>query len=240
MDEHQEYEKLSEKSILYVDDDELTLVSLAETLGYFFKTVFTAKNALVAQDILRTHSVDIILTDFNMPAIDGVEFIKKVRRFDRNTPVVFLSAHNDESILLEVIPLNASSYLYKPVNIDTLLKTLLTALLSSEVKHTVSGEKKGTCLLPNGVEIDIKNQMVTQGEEIIPLSKKEFELLQILIQNKNSIVSKEQLEHALWNGEYISEGSLKTLIKKVRYKIGDCSIQTIKNFGYTMSHLNNE
>jgi DNA-binding response OmpR family regulator len=67
---------------------------------------------------------------------------------------------------------------------------------------------------------------------MILLTKKEFELLSLLIKNKQSVLSKTQIEYLLWDGEIVSESSVKTLIKKLRSKIGEESIATAKNLGY--------
>jgi DNA-binding response OmpR family regulator len=89
--------------------------------------------------------------------------------------------------------------------------------------------------LINGIIVDIENKTVHKGDLFILLTKKEFELLSFFIQNRQSILSKLEIEYALWNGKLVAESSVKTLLKKLRDKIGDEAVLTIKNLGYKIN-----
>lgn len=232
------HEKISDHlkfyTILIVEDDEIALMSLSNLLKRYFKNVFSAINGYAANEIVNAHPIDIILTDMRMPHQDGADFIKNLRDTGFEIPVIFMSAYTDAQTLLKVIPLNVTDYLIKPIEIDNVL-TLAKKILKE--KFTKKPFDKNLYTLFNGIEIDLSHKTVNHGEEMIFLTKKEFELLSLFIKNKHSILSKTEIEYALWDDETVSESSVKTLIKKLRAKIGEEAIITVKNIGYKINLL---
>lgn len=231
------YDHFKKYSILIAEDDPIALNSLVNILKRYFKNVITATNGHEAYDNALSQKVDIILTDMRMPYQDGADFIKQLREFDLNIPVIFMSAHTDSKTLLRVIPLNITDYLVKPIQIEKVL-SLCHVLLKkkaalSEEQHTT----KHLYQLNNGVHVDLAHKVVSHEGTMLLLTKKEFELLSLLIKNRHSVLSKTQIEYLLWSGEVISESSVKTLVKKLRSKIGEDAIETVKNLGYKISLL---
>jgi DNA-binding response OmpR family regulator len=223
---------LKQYSILIVEDDEIALTSLSNVLRRHFKNVFSAINTHAANDIILSQPIDMILTDMRMPYQDGADFIKHLRDTGSHIPVVFMSAYTDSQTLLKVIPLNASDYLIKPIEINTVLALARKILLD---KSSPKLYDKNFFTLPNNIQIDLSNKTVSTAEEMIFLTKKEFQLLTLLVKNKHSILSKTEIEYALWDNEIVSESSVKTLIKKLRAKIGEEAIVTVKNIGYKIN-----
>ncbi|WP_295054963.1 response regulator transcription factor [Sulfuricurvum sp.] len=221
------YEELKKYSILIVEDDLIALASLTNIFKRYFNNVITATNGYEASDCILSHKIDIILTDMRMPYQDGVDFIQQIRELDFNTPAIFMSAHSDSETLLRVIPLKISEYLIKPIQISKVLELCLKMF-----KEKTKIIDKYLYQLNNGIHIDLDDKTVYKEGEMVFLTKKEFELLFLLLKNRHSILSKIQIEYALWNGEMISESSVKTLIKKLREKIGEDAIVTVKNLGY--------
>ncbi len=232
------YNDFKKYSILIAEDDPIALGSLANILRRYFKNVLTASNGYNAYEQVLSHTIDIILTDMRMPYQDGADFIKQVRELDQNLPVIFMSAHTDSKTLLRVIPLNITDYLIKPIQIDQVLH-LCKELFKKKGELTAqSNISKSLYQLKSGVDVDLDNKIVTKKGEMLLLTKKEFELLSLLIKNRQSVLSKTEIEYLLWDGEIVSESSVKTLIKKLRAKVGEDSISTAKNLGYKISLLN--
>lgn len=229
------HEKISDDlkhyNILIVEDDEIALMSLSNLLKRYFKSVFTAINGYAANEIVHTHPIDIILTDMRMPYQDGADFIKNLRDTGSQLPVIFMSAYTDAQTLLKVIPLNVTDYLIKPIEINNVLA------LAHKVLNEKPPLKPFIYTLFNGIEIDLNHKTVNDEKELIFLTKKEFELLSLFVKNKHSILSKTEIEYALWDDETVSESSVKTLIKKLRAKIGEDAIITVKNIGYKINLL---
>lgn len=226
------YEELKRYTVLIVEDDESALTSLANILKRYFKNVLVATNGYEASDYILTQKVDLVLTDMRMPEQDGVDFVKNMRELDIDTPVVFMSAHSDSETLLKVIPLKITDYLIKPIQINQILE--LCQKIFKEKINIVEKRRSEKYIheLKNGITIDLGDKMVYQNGEMVFLTKKEFELLALFLKNRHAVLGKTQIEYALWNGEMISDSSVKTLIKKLREKIGEDSIVTVKNLGY--------
>jgi DNA-binding response OmpR family regulator len=226
---HNDFKKYS---ILIAEDDPIALNSLVNILQRYFKNVFTAINGTEAYEKVLSQKIDIILTDMRMPHQDGADFIKQLRELDVNLPVIFMSAHTDSNTLLRIIPLNITEYLVKPIKIDQVLQLCQELFKKKEAISYEQQAAKHLYQLDSGVVVDLAHRVVTKEGEMVLLTKKEFELLSLLIKNKQSVLSKTQIEYLLWDGEIVSESSVKTLIKKLRSKIGEESIATAKNLGY--------
>lgn len=229
------YEELKKHSILIVEDEKAALASLVNVLKRYFKNVITATNGHEASDCILSKKIDIILTDMRMPYQDGVDFVKQIRELDFDTPVIFMSAYSDSETLLRVIPLNITEYLIKPIQIEKVLDLCQKMFKEKSENLNKQRAEKSIHNLPNGIHVDLGDKTVYQNDTMILLTKKEFELLTLLLKNKHSVLSKTQIEYSLWNGELMSESSVKTLMKKLREKIGEDSIVTVKNLGYKIS-----
>lgn len=232
MQSDEKFKYLKQYTILIAEDDEIALRSLSNTLKRYFKNVITATNGYEASDCILFQKVDIILTDMRMPYQDGVDFTKQLRELDFNTPVIFMSAYSDSETLLKIIPLNVTDYLVKPIEIEKVLLLCQKVLQDKTAIAQKQRVEKYLFEFANGVCVDLIHNTVHNNGEIVFLTKKEFELLALLLKNKRSILSKTQIEHALWTQEVVSESSVKTLIKKLRSKIGEDCIVTVKNLGY--------
>ena len=110
-------------TLLYVEDDDMIRDELSQLLTSFFSTVYVAKNG---KEGLRTYlenqdDINLILTDVNMPELNGIEMIRKIREFDRKIPVIFATAHSDNEFLAEAIKLKVQEYIIKPIDVRNLL-----------------------------------------------------------------------------------------------------------------------
>lgn len=226
------YNDFKKYSILIAEDDPIALNSLVNILKRYFKNVFTAINGNEAYEKTLSKKIDIILTDMRMPHQDGADFVKHLRELDINLPVIFMSAHTDSKTLLRIIPLNITDYLVKPIQIEQVLQLCQELIKKKEAILYEQQAAKHLYQLDSGVVVDLAHRVVSKEGKMILLTKKEFELLSLLIKNKQSVLSKTQIEYLLWDGEMVSESSVKTLIKKLRSKIGEESIATAKNLGY--------
>lgn len=117
---------LKKFTLLYVEDDDMIRVELSQLLMGFFSMVYVAKNG---KEGLRTYlenqdHIDLILTDVNMPELNGIDMIKKIRDFDRKIPVIFATAHSDNEFLAEAIKLKVLEYIVKPIDVRHLLSLM--------------------------------------------------------------------------------------------------------------------
>lgn len=218
-------------SVLCVDDEEEFLGYLVSILKQYFLQVYSAKNAQEAYEIIDIKSVDIIITDLYMPRTNGIDFIKRIRNERKEVSVVFLTACSEKNYLHEAIPLGLDAYLVKPLALDKLFETLKRSV------ELIEGRSSKTYALKGGVTFDLFNEIVfeTVTRKKIDLTKKELALLLLLVKNKRLVLSKTVIEEYVWEFQSVSESAVKTLVKKLRNKIGADVIVTHSNTGYSIA-----
>ncbi len=121
-----EFAVLNESSILYLEDDEVIRKETSSILKKMFKEVFIASDGKEGLELYKEHyeSIDIILTDINMPNVNGIEFMSEVRKDDIDIPILIVTAFNDMDILIKAIKLNVTDYIIKPMQLNSTLKIL--------------------------------------------------------------------------------------------------------------------
>lgn len=215
--------------ILIVEDDAAVLEDIKSTIEIFCNNVYTATNGKEALGIIEKCSVNMIITDYVMPVMNGYEFCQIVRETNKNIPIVIASNYSESEKLLKSIPLNLTEYLIKPINY-----TSLTLVLSKMVKKL-----QDSGLVHEQITKDIQynhiSKVLKSSEEIIPLTKNETLLLELFLKNKNSLVSNTLIEYNV-NDSGLSNQAIKNLIYRLRVKIGKEHIVNIKEMGYMLIH----
>jgi two-component system response regulator VanR len=208
-------------SLLFVEDNEKILKEVTNIFGNMFSSVYTAKDGVEALDIFNENKIDIIITDINMPNMNGINFMKKVRKIDKKTAIIVLTAYSDKDILLEVANLQIDGYIIKPINSSKIFSALSNAMqrIDSQLIYNFQ----------NGLKYDINTKTVfnSSNKESLILGKKEAKLLELLIHNSHRVVSKEEIILNIWEIEDITASALKNLLMNLRTKVGK---DTIKNF----------
>jgi two-component system alkaline phosphatase synthesis response regulator PhoP len=215
---------------ILVADDDLDILEIIkfnlERNG--FEVTVTNKSTETYELALKTKP-DLILHDVMMPVMDGFQVCRKVKHSDvlKNIPFVFLTARNEEHSEVQGFDLGAEDYIAKPIK---------PAALSTRLKTIIKRYSKEE-LLPNlqqGIfRIDRDGYMVYKNEQAISLPKKEFELLYILASSPGKVFSREDVLSRVWGSDvYVGERTVDVHIRKIREKIGDDYITTIKGVGY--------
>jgi len=116
----------SQLNLLYVEDDENLRQETAKLFGHLFKSVSLAKNGKEGLRMFAQGSYDLIVTDINMPVMNGVDFCRNIRENDSKTTIIITSAHDESSYLLELIDIGIDKFILKPLDMQKLTSTLLT------------------------------------------------------------------------------------------------------------------
>lgn len=214
--------------VLIIDDEEdmRDLVQIyLENSGYH---CFQAASATKAYKILQNEQIDLVVLDIMMPEEDGFIVCEHIRSFS-SVPIIFLSAKGEEWDKVKALQLGGDDYIVKPFSPGELVARIGAVL--RRISPMIQDEK----IVKYGkVSIDRKARRVSVEGEIIPLTLKEFELLNFLIDHASQALSREQLLKHVWGIDYI--GSLRTVdthIKTLRMKLGIGDyIQTIWGIGY--------
>jgi len=227
-------------TILYIEDDTILLEETSEIFENLFLKVDTAINGEEGLkkylSYFQTNSkhYDIVITDINMPKINGIDLIKKIYLTNENQPIIVISAHNESKYLLELVNLGIEQFLIKPNNYETTLDVLYnTANKISKIsnKHSDSQE----VVLNDNYIWSKKNSSLFYNNENVKLTKNETFLMQIFIKNENKISTLEEIFNAIWqdNPHLASTETLKSIISRLRKKIPN-NIENVYGLGYRL------
>ena len=222
-------EKFKQFTILYIEDDEGVRTVNSRFLTRMFNEFYEAKDGQEGYELYKKYHPDIILTDINMPRLDGLSLAKKIRQTDQTTKIIISTAFSDKDYLLEAIELNLEKYIIKPLTSRNLIPALTKAVSALEV------EKDFKINLDDNFYFDNKTSLFYLHNEEMDLTKKELLFLKLLVTNKNRVVSYEEIEQFVWEDEYMSINSLRTTIGFLRKKIPFNCIKNISNMGYKLN-----
>lgn len=219
--------------VLVVDDEKDILELLEYNLSKAGYEVKTSQNGKDAIEIAKVFKPELIILDIMMPKMDGVEAGRILREMPEtaNAYIIFLTARVEEYSEVAAFDVGADDYIVKPIKPRALLSRI-SAMFRRESKKTKSQEK---ITLPNLV-IDKTSYTVFKENKPIILPKKEFELLFFLAQNPNKVFSRDELLQNIWGADvYVLARTVDVHIRKVREKIGEDLIKTVKGVGYKLN-----
>lgn len=218
------------QKVLVVDDEEPILELLKYNLEKSGYDVKTAENGMKAVEIAKKFTPDLVLLDIMMPKMDGVETCRLIREIPemQKSFVVFLTARSEEYSEVAAFDVGADDYITKPIKPRALMSRI-SALFRRDSKK----ETPQALITIGDLVIDRTSYTIKLKNKEINLPKKEFELLFFLAQNPNKVFSREDLLHNIWGTDvYVLARTVDVHIRKVREKIGDDFIATVKGVGY--------
>ena len=214
-------------SILLLEDDLLFASSIEDFLVCEGFCVDIAKDGEEVFDFTFHKNYDLYIFDINVPKINGLELLEQLRKSKDNTPTIFLTSYKDKDTLQDAFIKGCDDYLKKPVDLDELLL---------RIKALLKRNKKQFDLvkLSNKIYFNPINKRVYEDELDLNLPIKVLELLELFIENRGEIVTKEMIISKLWatNEEY-SEGSIRVYINQIKKLFENKDvISNIKGVGY--------
>jgi two-component system alkaline phosphatase synthesis response regulator PhoP len=215
--------------ILVVDDEADILEFVSYNLKKEGYEVWTAMNGQEALPLAKKIKPDLILLDVMMPVMDGLETCKRIKADSdfAKTYVVFLTARAEEYSEIEGFNSGADDYIAKPIK-PKLLISRLNAILRRKTKEIVSPSIKVKDLF-----IDRETFMIHRGEQKIQLARKEFELLFLLASKPGKVFTRDYILEKVWGEEVlVVDRTIDVHIRKIREKLGDEYIGTVKGVGY--------
>jgi two-component system alkaline phosphatase synthesis response regulator PhoP len=219
--------------VLVVDDEEPILELLKYNLekgGYEVKTAIDGSKAV---EIAKKFIPDLVLLDIMMPKMDGVETCRLIREIPemQKAFVVFLTARSEEYSEVAAFDVGADDYITKPIKPRALMSRI-SALFRRDSKKV----SPSNLITIGDLTIDRTSYTIKISDREINLPKKEFELLYFLAQNPNKVFNREDLLQNIWGSDvYVLARTVDVHIRKVREKIGDNYITTVKGVGYKFS-----
>lgn len=212
--------------ILYVEDDEITRENGVEYLENYFEHIYEASDALSALRLYEKYLPHIIISDIQMPKLNGLEFIRRIREKDKKVQVIILSAFCDKEYLFEAIELSLVKYLLKPIKEKEFDQALSLCVQS------IKDDSSNIIKLSDELVFDMFNNTLFCGTENIKLRTKEISFLSLLLKNKNRYVTYSEIENFVWEDDFMTKDALKTLVKNIKTKISKELILNLSGTGY--------
>lgn len=228
--------------VLMIDDDEVIAQSTAEYFNMFdIKTAYVTSYESAVQ-FLEEKQVSLLLLDINLGEKSGFELCKKVREnFDM--PILFISARTSDDDILTALNIGGDDYIKKPYTLNVLLAKV-KAVLSRYEKTAELGKNISDkdIKLTDEMILDTNLHKLKSGTKQISLKAMEYKMLLYLLQNKNRVVTKDELLKNVWKDEFIGEGTLSVHIRHLREKIeadpkNPEIIKTIWGVGYMIEEF---
>lgn len=217
---------LKNLKILIVEDDEIARENAVEFLEEFSTNIYEAPDAFEGLKIYEKTSPDIIITDIEMPKLNGLEFVKKIRESDKKVQIIVLTAFCDTKYLLKAVELGLIKYLIKPIDEKEFREAL--SLAANSIKE----DESNIISLEKELIFDMFNLTLLDNGEIIKLRTKETQFLALLIKNRKRFVTYIEIENSVWEDEVMSKDALKTLVKNIKKKIPSHLITNLSGTGY--------
>lgn len=186
--------------ILIAEDEINLLETIKLNLELESHSVIASTDGKAALNQLKTKSFDLAILDVMLPEIDGFTVCENIRTLGIITPVLFLTAKNDPGSRIKGLKLGANDYLGKPFELEELLLRIDNLLKRN---NNFSNSSINKPVLINKREIDFDNYTISYSGKVDNLSKKELELLQLLYNAKNRVVSRDEILEKVWKGETI-------------------------------------
>ena len=211
--------------ILLLEDEYSLRISIEEFLTDLGYEVDGFMDGLEAYDAIYDKAYDILLLDVNVPSLNGFELLKKLRLDDMKIPAIFLTSMTDMDDLKEGYRRGCCDYIRKPFDLEELELRIDQALAS------FFQDESSVVDIGCDISYDMKKSKLTLEEEEIVLRKTEQDLLEVLIKNKNAVVSTQMFQDEVW-GEYVEPATIRVQLNNLRKKLPDGVIQNRRGLGY--------
>ncbi|UWY27119.1 response regulator transcription factor [Flavobacterium sp. TR2] len=214
--------------ILIVEDEVGIVQFLKQGLQEEGYQITTAGDGSKGFELLQEQKFDLILLDWMLPKINGLDLCKAIRVKDQTTPIIFLTAKDTVQETIEGLKAGANDYIKKPFSFEELVE---------RIKVHFRNKKQTETLTLGNITMDLSRHIVLKGEEEISLTQREFELLAYLIQHKGKVCTRNQILRDVWeiNFEYdtgVIDVFMNAIRKKLNLKIEEDYIKTIRGIGY--------
>lgn len=214
--------------ILLVEDNEAIILGLEYLLTQENYQVETARNIREAYEVVARETIDLILLDISLPDGNGFDFCKDVKKVS-DTSVIFLTAREEESDVVNGLDLGADDYIVKPFRNRELI---------SRIKSVLRRNGKGSTLLQCGdIILNLETGKVSRGEKEIILTKLEYRILSTMLAYPGKLFTREEILAGIWDisNNFVNDNTLSVTIKRIREKLGDENgeiIKTVRGIGY--------
>lgn len=218
------------KTILIVDDEEDIIEFLKYNLEKESYNVLTASNGSQALELAIEHQPHIVILDVMMPVMDGIEACRKMRQASNlnQTLIVFLTAREEDYMQIDGLEAGGDDYINKPVR-----PRVLVSKINAMLRRFPNDQAQNEEIIIGDLTINKENYTLIKAGKMLNLPRKEFELLYKLISKPGKVFSRVELLNSIWGEDiYVTDRTIDVHIRKLREKVGETIIKTVKGVGY--------
>ena len=214
-------------NILLVEDNEMIIKGLIYPFEKSEYKLDYKTNIIEAKNYLINNKPDLIILDVTLPDGNGFDFYKNTIQ-DKEIPVIFLTALDDENDIVKGLDLGAEDYITKPFSTKELMARINKILLRKTKKNVIK---------VNDLKFDLDSMSLTKRDKQVELSPLELKIINLLFINKGSVITRDTLLDKVydWTGNYIDDHTITVYFKRIREKLGEDSIKTVKGIGYRVN-----
>lgn len=229
--------------ILVVDDEQAVRESLRRSLRFNGYEVLTANDGLEAVETVRAENPELLILDIMMPNMDGLEVCRTLRSEGWDRPILVLTARDGVSDRVSGLDAGADDYLPKPFALEELLARVRSLVRRASAVSIAAEAPVESKLSFEDLELDADTREVSRGGRAISLTRTEFALLQLLMENPRKVLSRSKILEEVWGYDFLTSGNaLEVYIGYLRKKTegeGDTRlIHTVRGVGYVLRESN--
>lgn len=216
--------------ILLVEDEIISLHMLSEILKDDY-SILTANNGEKALELYSKFNPHVIITDLHMPIMDGLTFVKKIRKIDQNSKIIITTFKKDIETLLEATELKLFKYLVKPIDFIELKNIIIQSIEELNKFNTITTE---TIKISKEFTWKRDEFQLYFNDNILKITPKEKKVLNLLLQKPNKVFTYNEIIYEVWekNNEMGDRKTLKTVITGLRKKLEGVEVNNVYGFGY--------
>jgi DNA-binding response OmpR family regulator len=221
-------ELLKPLTILYVEDEPLIRQNAVEYLSRYCHKVYEAQDGVEGLEVYKREKPNLIISDINMPRLDGLAFASHIRQTDKTTPIILATAHTETEYLLKAVELQLIKYIVKPVTSEKLnhALTLACSTLDTSYTHSIS--------LSKDTHYDTLNQTLCISDTLVKLTHNELLFFDFIVKNRQRAITYKEIENLIWAYEGISMDALRSLVRGLRKKLVGDFIENVSGVGYRL------
>lgn len=220
--------------VLLVEDDELLGDGTRKGLIQGGYTVDWVKDGTLADQALKTEKFDLVVLDLGLPKLPGITVLQNMRERGDVTPVLILTARESIEDRVKGLDTGADDYLTKPFDLHELLARL-------RALQRRLADRAAPILVHNDISLDPASHTISYRGEQVNLSRREFALLHVLLENAGRVLSREHLTQSLYGwGEEVDSNALEVHVHNLRKRFGQDFIRTVRGIGYTIEKSKDE
>jgi DNA-binding response OmpR family regulator len=216
--------------VLYVEDNKEAQEQTIKMLKNFFSDITVANDGQEGLDKFKQGSYHIVFTDIEMPIMNGIIMIDKIREIDKNIPIVIFSAYDKSEYFLKTISAGIDGYILKPYD----LREIIDVIKKIIMKFDIEVKLKNKISLVDGFFWDKEKKELIKNNESIKLTKNEIKLFELLSSSKQRIVSNEDIEYYIFEDEIIDNKRVRNLISRLKSKLKTTLVESNYANGYKL------